>query len=721
MALSFGLSPWLLVLSALAAGALSVWLYRRTTPDLSRGKRIALGLLRFSALFLILFLLLQPVLRLVDREEKRPVVAVLVDDSESLRITASGDTSAASVRSGIERLLSALPADVHEADVQIFRFGSDLDVASPGSFTTDSLRFEAGRTDISQALESLRDRLRDENLRAAVLLSDGQYNTGRNPLYASERYPVPIFTAVLGDTSRHFDVQIRRVTTNQIAYVGTELPVQVGVRTEDMERREVTVSLARDDSVVSSTRVTLPEGSSEVTVDLSVLPETEGLQRYTVAVTEIPGEATHRNNRESVAVRVLENRRRVLLVGGAPGPDVASIRQLIGTDPTFELSPFVQKDALTFYEGAFPSSLEEFDLILVAGYPGRVADEGIMQRIADAAEGGAPTFFLLTGDTDIQLLDEHFSDVLPVTADLIRGGSVEASLVPTPAGAGHPILNIAESSAEAWRRFPPLAYTQARWMPSPDARVLATTSVRGVELDDPIFVIRRRNLYRTAALLGAGTWRWRNVPDDLSDLEHLWPGLFSNTVQWLTAREDDRPVRITPARDVFGGGEIVQLSGQAYDESLNPVPNASMEVEVVAPDGSVYPYLMDPIGNGRYTLDAGTLPEGTYEFEAVGTLNTDTLGTDSGTFAVGSLTLEYRETRANAVLMRQIAQRSGGEMLDPARPDLLTSSFSSSANLASLVVEHETEMELRRRSIFLVLIVLLLTAEWFLRKRSGMV
>jgi len=241
-------------------------------------------------------------------------------------------------------------------------------------------------------------------------------------------------------------------------------------------------------------------------------------------------------------------------------------------------------------------------------------------------------------------------------------------------------------------------------------------------LNDPIFAVRRRSATRSAALVGAGTWRWKNVPEDLAQFEHYWPSIFSNTVQWLTAREDDRPVRVVPVRDLFDGGEPVQLTGQVYDESLVPVSDASMEVEIHAPDGTVTPYTMNPIGNGRYTLDAGTFPEGTYRYEATARREDVELGSDEGVFAVGALTLEFKETSANAPLMRQIASRSGGRFLD----DLSMGDFerdltAAAGAFAPVVVEQEREIELRRRYIFLAIIIALLGAEWFVRKRSGMV
>src|SRR5690606_35423989 len=145
-------------------------------------------------------------------------------------------------------------------------------------------------------------------------------------------------------------VQIRRVTTNDIAYVDTELPVQVGVRTEDMGGQDVVVALVQDGVVLDRQTTTLPEGSTEITVDLSITPESEGLNRYTATVTRLSGEVTYQNNQEPLAVRVLSTRRKILLVGGAPDPDVSSITQMLEDDPTFELETRVQKAPGEFYE-----------------------------------------------------------------------------------------------------------------------------------------------------------------------------------------------------------------------------------------------------------------------------------------------------------------------------------------------------------------------------------
>ena len=714
MALSFSLSPWLLVVCAVVAAALTYWTYRRTVPRVSTARLAVLRGLRFAALFIVLFLLFEPIWRQFLRDERPPVLAVLVDDSQSLGLEAESEGQPLDLAATMRQTVGTLPPV--DGQTRLFAFGSAVRALD----AADSLRFDGARTNIAQALDYVRDALQDQNLRGVLLISDGQYNTGRNPLYQAERYPVPIHTVAVGDTLRRRDLQIRRVTTNDIAYVEAELPVQIGLRTEGFSGEQVIVSLFRSGQLLGSSSVRLPEGTAEVPVDLTYTPTEEGLQQLSVTVTQLPGEVTYRNNSESFAVRVLKNKQRILLLAAAPSPDLATVRQLLQQDGNTEIVSFVQKGPRAFYEGAFPATLTDFDLMVLVGFPGRGADGAALQRVARAATDGTPLLFLLTRQTDLTAVRNALADVLPVSPQRNRTGFDEASFVATPRGEQHPILEIPQRPA-SFGGLPPLLYNQSRWQATPDARVLATIDMRGVQLDDPLLVIRRRAGSRAAALLGSGTWRWKNLPDDLDAYATFWPALFDNLTQWLTTPEDDRRVRVVPVQEVFGGSEAIQFTGQVYDESLNPVGDASVTMEVTAPDGARYPYTMNPVGNGRYVLDVGSLPEGTYSYEASGTRNDVTLGTDNGSFAVGALTLEFKETRANAALLRQIAQRSGGQFFTPNALGTLPGALSSDGTFTPVRFEEARETELWHLPLFFIIVVLLLTTEWVLRKRSGMV
>ena len=720
MSLSFGFHPLAFVLGAVLAAALTYWTYRRTRPPISTGRRAVLIGLRFVALFLILLLLAEPVIRAVQRDEHPPVVAVLVDLSQSLGL--QDESTGVDVAADARALLQELPDDALEADLQVYTFGRDVAATRLDSLrAADSLAFSEARTDISRALAHVRDELKDDNLRGIVLISDGRYNTGRNPVYLAERYPVPIHTIVVGDTTRRRDVQVRRVTTNEIAYVDAEQPVRIGLRAEGFDNERATVSLFREGERLSSTTVVLPPGTVEVPVDLAYTPTTPGLQRLTVTVSRLEGEITFANNAESFTVRVLESKQGVLVLAAAADPDLSSVRQLLGADPNIEVTARTQRAPGRFYEGPLPDDLSAFDALVLVGYPGAQTDRASAERVARAAEEGVPTLFLLARQTDVRLVADLFGDVLPVRPVNVRPRFSEAAIEPTAEGSIHPIMEIRNVPDGGWTRLPPLLYNESLWEPAPDARVLATIRVRGIGLDDPLLAVQRRGGRRSAALLGAGTWRWRNVPEDLEPVRTYWPDLFSNLLQWITTREDNRPVRVAPTRSLFGGGEPVGFSGQVYDESLNPVDDATLELTITAPDGRAFDYTMERIGNGRYELDAGAMPEGTYQYRAVGKRGDLTLGEDNGVFAVGPLTIEFRETTADAALMRQIATRSNGSFLSAEAVGELPARLAASDAFVPVFVDREREVELWHYSAFLIAVLVLLTAEWVLRKRSGMV
>ncbi len=731
MSLSFGVSPLLLIPCLLIAAALGFWVYRNTVPTLSPSKRIALTTLRVGSLFVVLFLLFKPIWENIRNTEQPPLLAVLVDDSQSLNLTVEEASDSLSISEQTRTAVRDFAGEQIPGSVKYFRFSSDVQQVGDSQVgnsqirnsnaPADSLGFSGDRTNVSQALAFVRERYKDENLQGVLLISDGQYNTGRNPIYLAERYPVPIHTIVVGDTTRRRDVQIRRVNTNEIAYVGDELPVQVGLLSEGFDGARVTVSLFENGVLLNTTNVDLPAGISEIPVDLFHTPEADGLRRYSVSVSQLEGEATFRNNTESFAVRVLENKKRILLFAAAPEPDVSAIRQLLAQDPNIEVTTFVQKSRSQFYDNSTPDSLDTYDAVILAGYPGKLSNSAVAADLAQSIDEGLPAFFILSRQTDLSLLRKTFAAALPAQPRVLRSNYIESTFIPTAEGLQHPILQISETPDEAWLTLPPLVFNDSRWQAAPNARVLATHQVRGIPLDDPMLIIRNQNRHRTAALLGAGTWRWKNLPEDLQTVAPFWVELFTNTLQWITTKEDDRPVRIAPVEDLFSGGAPIQFDGQVYDESLNPVDGAAIEIEVTQADSIRYPYTMEPVGNGRYTLNIGALPEGTYQYSAQAQQNGAVLGTDAGTFAVGSLTLEYKETRADGQLMSQIAQRSGGKVFASADPGDISSHLEASDSFVPIVFEERVESELWQRYIFFVIILVLLTAEWLVRKRSGMV
>ncbi len=717
MEITLGLQPVLLLTAAVAAAAAAYLSYRNTTPRLSPAKRTVLGGLRFLSLAVIIFLLAEPLLARLSALREEPVLAVLIDSSESMAMenAESGQAPALqNVRSILEKI-RAMPAPA----VRYLTFDSRVTDLGSGQVQVDSVAFSGQRTDIAGAIEETRDLLSNDHLAGILLISDGRYTSGRNPRRVAESTDIPIFTIAVGDSTQRQDVRISRMTTNDITYTGLEVPVEIGVAATGFQDRRVTVTLSLDDSVTASANTVLPADGAEGTIELSYAAATPGLKKISARVTGLEGETTYRNNVAARTVRVLDRKRRILLVAAGPDPDLAAIRRILADHGDAEVTTRVQQGSRGYYEGALPGDLGSFDVLMLAGYPASSAPPGDLARIASAIENGLPAVFLLSRQTDTALFRRDLAPSFGITPGNRRVSFYEATIVPTPAGRRHPILQHASGGGD-WVALPPVVTSESPWSASPDVRVLATPLVRGVRLDDPLLVARSRGRNRTATFLGAGTWRLGNLPEDLSSLKGHWPGLLTNMIQWVSAAEDNRAVRVNTTASEFAGGDAVGFTGQVYDESLNPVADADVAVTVTAPSGDEYRYTMDPIGNGRYVLDAGPMEAGTHRFRASAVRAGAELGSDSGSFRVGDLALEFRNPVADPLLLRQIAVRSGGAALTSDTVEQLGSALETSERFQPRITTSRTESELWRHPAFLLFVIVSLAAEWVLRKRMGL-
>jgi hypothetical protein len=83
-----------------------------------------------------------------------------------------------------------------------------------------SLQYKGDATDISQALRWANARSREENIRAVVMVTDGNFTTGNNPLYDAEQMGLPLYIVGVGDTTEPKDIAVQPIVTNEYGYVG---------------------------------------------------------------------------------------------------------------------------------------------------------------------------------------------------------------------------------------------------------------------------------------------------------------------------------------------------------------------------------------------------------------------------------------------------------------------------------------------------------------------
>ncbi len=703
--LKLDLPGWGFLLLLAAVLGLVYAYYVRTLPPLPPGRRWFLGLLRSLFFIVVLLLFFNGTLVLVQKIVKRPVIAVLMDNSRSMQIKDHGKRRADVLLQAVEQI-SSLSDSV---EWHYFKFGEN---AAP--MVPDSLSFTENYTDIAAGLQFIRRELADENLAGVVLVSDGIDNTGDDPIQLAANFPVPVLTVLVGDTTVPRDVVLESVRTNPVLRKNTESEAEVVFRHNGFAGRRVRILLLHGKKVLANQSVVLGADGLQQKVMLRFTPDKEGFQRYVVRISPLKGEFQAKNNEKHIVVRVLKDRYTVLVFSGSPTFDRRALTVVSHAMPLLHFRFLTEKAPGQYYESPFKADqVDSADAFILYGFPTHSTPAAhlniIFKRILSQ---NIPVFWMPNRFFRPDKL-QSFRKILPFSVKSLSSfrGTVSTTIAaisryPFMYGDVSPL-----DAVENWKSLPPVEVFPGI-QPLDNADVLLYAGNRS-RSSVPIFWVTRRPIKQ--AILAVANWGlWHFQLQDEPQRQAFFRQWLHDVLTWLLNREDLNPVQIKPIQTTVNVGEIVAFQGKVYDELFREVPDAEITVTIWN-DSLKENYTAQAIGQGFYRLEIPGLSVGDYQYRIVATRQGKQLGTRQGRFAVIPFHLELVHTRARADVLRAIAIKSRGRFYTP---DRLPNKFP--LNLQSRTYFNRKEMVLLDKWYWLPVLILILTLEWFFRKRWGL-
>ncbi len=714
MNLTLTYSPlWLLLIVSVAA-ALTWWMYRGTRDLLPRGLQVALHAFRFTVLTALGILLLEPLLTSLTKLTFPPIIAVLQDDSESLVI----QPDSTYVRKDFPQQLKGFMGEFEGENYQLdlYRFAAEV---SPEA-DPDSLRFDQAGTNLSAGLKHVENLYQNQNLGAVVLISDGIPTAGVSPLYAIEGLRQPVYTVLLGDTTPQRDIRIQEVLYNEIAYLDNEMPIRVKVRSRGYDQASLKVTLRNREKVFGTQPLTLSRRKSEGTVDFTIKPDEVGLQPYQVVVSRMDGEITYRNNVRTLYINVLETRVKIALFAGAPHPDLGALKQAFAQDESYELTEFVLRRPGTFYNDPSNYNLQDFDLFILHNFPQSSADDEEVAQLAQLIEEEKkPVMYLVGISTDLPTMGPLF-DYMGLTPRGVSPKSEEVIADFQETYRNHSTYTFADSWISWINAAPPLYRNQSDWQPKPTTNVYATAKIKSVALDYPVFGLQSQLGRKNMVLLGENFWRWRAHSYLESDDFELFDSWLFNLIKWLRANDDKRKFKVEPSQTFFTSNDPVIFKGQAYDDSYNPIEGVDIELTLTDPEGRKEEFYLNESVEAQYTLELYNLAEGPYSYTAEGRKADQLVGRDQGQFSIGRSNVEHFRLQADQDLMQQVALRTGGEAVAARELDQLAAQLKALPGLKPTSEFKRDRQSVHEYGWIMVLLLLLLSAEWIVRKVNSL-
>ncbi|MBL7944356.1 MAG: hypothetical protein JNM00_16465, partial [Flavobacteriales bacterium] len=243
-----------------------------------------------------------------------------------------------------------------------------------------------------------------------------------------------------------------------------------------------------------------------------------------------------------------------------------------------------------------------------------------------------------------------------------------------------------------------------------------TQRIGTIETSKPLIAFNHSGTQKTGLIAGEGIWRWKLTAYQMTASHDWFNNLITKSVQFMSLKEDRGFFRVQ-SRNAFPENEHVVFDAELYNESYEPVTDREVTMVIRNESGEDFSYTFSPAGT-RYRLDAGQLPVGAYSYSAQANNGTRLLK-ENGEFTVSPLQLETVQTVADHNLLYALSQSTGGAMVYPAEMDSLVNMIRLREDIVPLSFENKQLRDLIDYKWLLALLLLLLGAEWLLRKRAG--
>lgn len=681
------------IIIGLFALGVSWWSYRNLAPQISKFKKYLLMAMRTIAITLIGLLLFEPLLTFFSERTTGNELGVVIDVSSSMMMEE---------KAGRRYQIASSTFYEYMPDTISLKFYGFSDSLIKLEGFPDSMSFTGQATDMANALTKPPN---NNDLGALLVITDGVSNIGSDPLKSASAVKVPVYSLVVGSSISRRDVFITRVDYPPVGYTNTELPIEVEFGANGYRGQTVILEIRDDKSVFGSKRVVLPPDGAYSFTEFMISMADEGVKNLKAIISSLEDETFKDNNARSFSIKFLKDKIDVLIMSSSLNWEFTFLKKVLEKDPHLRV-----KTAVADRQGRFRQlSWEELELVIVIDLKSNALGSQIrgLQAAIEAGTG----FLYLAGIKSRGTQLNSWEKLLPVKHS--QRIDIEAGeYFPRPAIQAR-VKAILDIEGLRWEQLPPLKYVIAPLELEQDALVMMEVITDAGEYW-PVVTGGKYKRGKTVAITGFPWWpRYFRAGVDAVDLKRI-EKFWSNLVRWLVTREDLEKFNLVTDKPVYKLGEPVSFSTTVFDDNYNLISGARIKVMVIDSLGTERELLLTGQAPGRYAGDFGSPAPGKYRFKAIGFVEGDTIARADGSFLVETLSLEMENPSANYGLMEQVTTITGGKSYTPET----FSQFSQDLKMKTKKSEVFSEYRLTGNIYILLIIILLFTLEWGIRKFS---
>lgn len=645
-------------------------------------------ILRFLGITVISFLLLSPLIKKTTENIEKPVIIVAQDNS--LSVTYGNDS--VFYKTEYQEKLKDLTGQLKKKyDVAFFSFGEKI--------TSDpAINFHERQTDISELLDDLKSRYSNRNIGALILATDGIYNKGSNPYYSTLNMNYPIFTVAMGDTILTRDIIIKKINYNPTVFKGDKFPVEINVSANKCEGETTEIIIKRKDQILFNKKITFPSIQSTIKVNTVLDARENGNQRFMVIVNPVKDEISKLNNQQDLMVEVSETRQKIAILYQSPHPDISVLRNALESSLRFEVEEYKADE--------FTGPVDKYDLIILYQVPSLLGISNLSRFLSF----NGSLLICLGSQTDLNSFNS-----IKTGLEITTSKTTYVESLPQW-NESFPLFTMDKGLIDVIREFPPLLSPYGTFHFSPAADVLFEQKIGNVASNIPLILFLQNSGKKIGIIAGENLWKWSLSDYQQKGNHDVFNELINKIAQYLSVKADKSFFRVK-TKTRFQENELIEFDGEVYNKSYELINEPDVNLIITDEQGKTFPFVFGRTDKAYY-LNAGNFPIGSYKYTASVKVGNNRYE-KKGEFVISALNLELMNTTADHNLLFKIARSHDGEMVSPHDINQLYNLVNKREDIRPVSYLQKRYADLAGNIWVFLLILLLISAEWFIRKRTG--
>ena len=668
---------YIILIAIFALGiAVFQYFYKAKSTD---NKRFLFAFLRFSSLFLLGLLLLNPVFKQTTITNIKPNLVVAIDNSSSISLLKQDKK----VRVFLKELKEAQLSDKFQIDY--YSFGDKVQQLS------DSIQFIEQQTNIGVVFSSFKEIY--SNVQApTVLLTDGNQTYGQDYVASSLTYKQPIYPVVLGDSVLKTDLRITHIQHNKYTFLKNEFPVEITVNYlgEAFVSKKLTVYLGNTKVYIKALDFS-KENNTQV-VSFTLPAAHIGKHKYKATIETISGEENILNNTRNFSVDVIDERTNVLLISDIIHPDLGAFKKAIETNQQRKVT-IVKPDVVIDYN--------KYQLLIL--YQPTAKFKDVYQQIKVFEKNHLTVTGLQTDWSFLNSVSNNYKNVIINQSEEYLGRY-------------NPDFNLFQNVELNISSFPPLFGFYGDIQLKNKGAVILYQTINTVVTEVPLFAFFEKNNRREGVLFGEGIWKWRSQSYVNTQGFETFDAFIGKSIQYLASNvKKERLVIDAPEEFLLGEAKF---NAQYFDENYVFDSNETITCKLVN-EASKKEYSFEFLyKNNGYELGLSHLPHGDYQY-VIKTENNGLI--KKGAFEILDFNIEAQFINPDVTKLDQLATNSGTELKYISNYKQLFSELKNNENYKITQRATINQLPIINWKYLLGILLLLLTFEWFLRKYNGLI